>query len=149
MIVNFQGYLQDPRLVSGQHGYLAQCPGAASSCPTCGQFRDLQETVSDLQRLVTELSTRLTSAEARVTQLESCECSKSCHVPGEAGGTRRHHDTWSQGCDTCTCEGGLTTCAPVTCPPAPCAQPDPPGEGECCPTCGGRNKLSDTKASIM
>lgn len=98
----FKGYLQDPRLVSGHHGYLLQCPDHPSSCPTCGQFRDLQQTVTELQRLVTELSLRLNTAEARVTELETCECSKSCLVPGEEIGVRKHHDTWRRGCDTCT-----------------------------------------------
>ena len=136
LTINFQGYLQDPRLVAGHHGYLLQCPEHTSSCPTCGQFRDLQETVTQLQSLVTQLSVRLTTAEARVQELETCECSKSCEVEGEEM-MRRHHDTWRRGCDTCTCAGGNTTCVPLTCPPTDCAVPDPPGEGECCPKCGG------------
>ena len=94
--------------------------------------------MTQLQRLVTDLSERLTSAEARVAELETCECSKSCEVEGEET-QRRHHDTWRRGCDTCTCTGGITTCAPITCPATDCAVPDPPGEGECCPKCGGED----------
>ena len=134
--------------MSGHHGYLLQCPDHGSSCPTCGQFRDLQETVTQLQRLVTELSVRLSTAEARVTELETCECSKSCLVPGDEIGVRKHHDTWRRGCDTCTCDGGLTSCAPLTCPPTDCAAPDPPGEGECCPKCGGESTLHSNKFII-
>ena len=128
-----QGYLQDTRLVAGHHGYLLQCPHAESTCPTCGQFRELQAAVAELQRTVAQLSAQLGAAESRVAQLETCECAKPCAVEGARA--RRHLDTWRQGCEECTCEAGRTSCSPVTCPPADCAEPDPPRAGQCCPTC--------------
>lgn len=55
----FQGTLQDVRLVSGPHGYLAQCPGLDSECPTCGQFALLQATVQELTTHIHDLSLKV------------------------------------------------------------------------------------------
>lgn len=55
-----QGTLQDVRLVSGPHGYLAQCPGLDSECPTCGQFSLLQATVQELTTHIHDLSLKVT-----------------------------------------------------------------------------------------
>ena len=128
----FKGYLQETRLVSGPHGVLLQCPDTDTACPTCGQFSDLQDSVTNMQQLIVELSARLETAETRIKELERCECSQSC-------GERRHLETWRQGCEDCTCQDGLTHCAPVSCPPPACARPDPPAPGSCCPTC--RSKI--------
>lgn len=43
--MQFQGVLQDVRLISGPHGYLNQCPQLDAGCPTCGQFTTLLDTV--------------------------------------------------------------------------------------------------------
>lgn len=57
--MSFQGSLQDVRLVSGPHGYLAQCPGLDSECPTCGQFALLQATVQELTTHIHDLSLKV------------------------------------------------------------------------------------------
>lgn len=54
-----QGALQEVRLVSGPHGYLAQCPGLDSECPTCGQFALLQATVQELTTHIHDLSLKV------------------------------------------------------------------------------------------
>lgn len=59
--IHLQGTLQDVRLVSGPHGYLAQCPGLDSECPTCGQFSLLQATVQELTTHIHDLSLKVTS----------------------------------------------------------------------------------------
>ena len=133
--------------MAGHHGYLLQCPHAESTCPTCGQFRELQAAVAELQRTVAQLSAQLGAAESRVAQLETCECAKSCAVEGARA--RRHLDTWRQGCEECACEAGRTSCSPVTCPPADCAEPDPPRAGQCCPTCRSEYYLPTYPHSVL
>lgn len=59
MMSIFQGTLQEVRLVSGPHGYLAQCPGLDSECPTCGQFALLQATVQELTTHIHDLSLKV------------------------------------------------------------------------------------------
>jgi len=129
----FKGYLQETRMVAGHHGYLVQCPNSDSSCPTCGQFKQLEDTVSQLQQYIKELNSRLSKAEEKISELEDCECSKSCMLPSK--GIKRHHEQWTNGCDNCTCNGGEVECAPIICPDVKCSKPDPPPPGGCCSTC--------------
>nr|CAJ2313428.1 protein kinase C-binding protein NELL1-like [Metisa plana] len=127
----FKGALQEVRLVSGPHGYLAQCPGLDSECPTCGQFALLQATVQELTAHLHDLSLKLVGAEARLARLEQCDCQKSCFSNGTV-----HADgaTWQRDCNRCSCVHGEITCRPVECDRADCKNPvlHP---GECCPTC--------------
>ena len=57
--VTIQGYLQETRLVAGHHGYLAQCPTSDSSCPTCGQFKELEDSVNKLKSYIQDLHNRV------------------------------------------------------------------------------------------
>ncbi|XP_050561369.1 protein kinase C-binding protein NELL1 isoform X1 [Spodoptera frugiperda] len=127
----FKGTLQEVRLVSGPHGYLAQCPGLDSECPTCGQFALLQATVQELTTHIHDLSLKLVGTEARLARLEQCDCQKSCFSNGTV-----HADgaTWQRDCNRCSCVHGEITCRPVECDRAECKNPvlHP---GECCPTC--------------
>ncbi|KAG6453544.1 hypothetical protein O3G_MSEX008217 [Manduca sexta] len=127
----FKGTLQEVRLVSGPHGYLAQCPGLDSECPTCGQFALLQATVQELTTHIHDLSLKLVGTEARLARLEQCDCQKSCYSNGTV-----HADgaTWQRDCNRCSCVHGEITCRPVECDRAECKNPvlHP---GECCPTC--------------
>ncbi|CAG9563346.1 unnamed protein product [Danaus chrysippus] len=127
----FKGTLQDVRLVSGPHGYLVQCPGLDSECPTCGQFSLLQATVQELTSHIHDLSLKLVGTEARLARLEQCDCQKSCYSNGTV-----HADgaTWQKDCNRCSCVHGEITCRPVECDRAECKNPvlHP---GECCPTC--------------
>ncbi|CAH2063103.1 unnamed protein product, partial [Iphiclides podalirius] len=127
----FKGTLQDVRLVSGPHGYLVQCPGLDSECPTCGQFALLQATVQELTSHIHDLSLKLVGAEARLARLEQCDCQKSCYSNGTV-----HADgaTWQRDCNRCSCVHGEITCRPVECDRVECKNPvlHP---GECCPTC--------------
>ncbi|XP_037967933.2 protein kinase C-binding protein NELL1 isoform X2 [Plutella xylostella] len=127
----FKGILQDVRLVSGPHGYLAQCPGLDSECPTCGQFALLQATVQELTAHIHDLSLKLVGTESRLARLEQCDCQKSCYSNGTV-----HADgaTWQKDCNRCSCVHGEITCRPVECDRADCKNPvlHP---GECCPTC--------------
>ncbi|KAK0073989.1 hypothetical protein PV325_008917, partial [Microctonus aethiopoides] len=52
------GALQDVKLIPGAHGYLSQCPQLDTSCPTCGQFSILQNTVEQLLHNLNELTHR-------------------------------------------------------------------------------------------
>lgn len=61
MISATQGALQDVKLIAGPHGYLSQCPQLDSSCPTCGQFSTLQNTVERLLDNVKELTHRVSN----------------------------------------------------------------------------------------
>ncbi|GBP07047.1 Protein kinase C-binding protein NELL1 [Eumeta japonica] len=134
----FKGTLQEVRLVSGPHGYLAQCPGLDSECPTCGQFALLQATVQELTGHLHDLSLKLVGAEARLARLEQCDCQKSCFSNGTV-----HADgaTWQRDCNRCSCVHGEITCRPVECDRADCKNPvlHP---GECCPTCLTLSNLS-------
>ncbi|VVC89806.1 unnamed protein product [Leptidea sinapis] len=127
----FKGTLQDVRLVSGPHGYLVQCPGLDSECPTCGQFALLQATVQELTSHIHDLSLKLVGTEARLSRLEQCDCQKSCYSNGTV-----HADgaTWQKDCNRCSCVHGEIKCRPVECDRAECKNPvlHP---GECCPTC--------------
>ncbi|KYN34519.1 Protein kinase C-binding protein NELL1 [Trachymyrmex septentrionalis] len=127
----FKGALQDVKLIAGPHGYLSQCPQLDSSCPTCGQFSILQNTVEQLMHNLNELTRRLAAAEGRISKVEECECQKSCRVNGTI-----HDDgeSWSKGCQHCSCLHGEVECKPTFCPPVTCKNPIIP-EGQCCPIC--------------
>ncbi|XP_015834978.1 protein kinase C-binding protein NELL1 isoform X2 [Tribolium castaneum] len=128
---HFKGAMQDVRLIGGPHGYLSLCPSLDSTCPTCGQFSLLQNTVQELTRHLQELSERLVAAEGRISKVEECDCQKSCHVNGTV-----HADgaTWQRGCDLCACVHGEVQCRPVECPELPCKHPVNIS-GECCQSC--------------
>jgi len=64
MIFAPQGALQDVKLIAGPHGYLSQCPQLDSSCPTCGQFSILQNTVEQLMHNLNELTRRVSNSYA-------------------------------------------------------------------------------------
>ncbi|XP_077296655.1 protein kinase C-binding protein NELL2-like [Arctopsyche grandis] len=127
----FKGAFQDVRLISGPHGYLTQCPGLDSECPTCGQFSLLQATVQELTSHIHEISKKLIEHEERLRIKEECDCQKSCFVNGTI-----HADgaTWQKDCNKCACVHGEISCRPVECAPALCRNPvlHP---GDCCPTC--------------
>ncbi|KYM83336.1 Protein kinase C-binding protein NELL1 [Atta colombica] len=127
----FKGALQDVKLIAGPHGYLSQCPQLDSSCPTCGQFSILQNTVEQLMHNLNELTRRLAAAEGRISKVEECECQKSCRVNGTI-----HDDgeSWSKGCQHCSCLHGEVECKPTFCTPVTCKNPIIP-EGQCCPIC--------------
>ncbi|KAK9708476.1 von Willebrand factor type C domain [Popillia japonica] len=127
----FKGAMQDVRLIPGPLGYLSSCPKLDSSCPTCGQFSLLQDTVQELTRHLKELSERLVAAEGRINKVEECDCQKSCFFNGTV-----HADgaTWQRDCDLCTCVHGEVECRPVECPVLNCKNPVKK-ESECCQTC--------------
>ncbi|XP_065158620.1 protein kinase C-binding protein NELL1-like isoform X2 [Atheta coriaria] len=127
----FKGAMQDVRLITGPHGYLSLCPSLDSTCPTCGQFSLLQNTVLELTRHLEELSERLVAAEGRIGKVEECDCPKSCWVNNTL-----HPDgaTWEQDCDLCTCVHGDVQCRPVECPILTCKKPVNK-TGECCQSC--------------
>lgn len=63
------------KLIPGPHGYLSQCPQLDSSCPTCGQFSILQNTVEQLMHNLNELTRRVSSVrhlERRITSDTRC-----------------------------------------------------------------------------
>ena len=95
-------FLQEPRLVVGHHRFLRQCPTTDSSCPTCGQFQTLEETVNMMQRHILQLTARLEQAETKLEVLETCECSVGCSVEGL--GSRTHGQTWEADCQSCHCK---------------------------------------------
>ncbi|XP_049825939.1 protein kinase C-binding protein NELL2-like isoform X2 [Aethina tumida] len=130
---HFKGAMQDVRLIGGPHGYLSQCPRLDSSCPTCGQFSLLQNTVQELTRHLQELSERLVAAEGRITALEDCDCQKSCHHPDD-GTIHADGATWQRNCDLCSCVHGKIECHPVECPEVHCKHPVKLKE-ECCHSC--------------
>nr|XP_033332762.1 protein kinase C-binding protein NELL1-like isoform X1 [Megalopta genalis] len=127
----FKGALQDVKLIPGPHGYLSQCPQLDSSCPTCGQFSILQNTVEQLMDNLNELTRRLAAAEGRISKVEECECQKSCRANGTV-----HEDgaTWEKGCQQCSCVHGEIECRPTPCAPVTCKHPVLP-QGQCCPIC--------------
>ncbi|KAK0176776.1 hypothetical protein PV328_000881 [Microctonus aethiopoides] len=125
------GALQDVKLIPGAHGYLSQCPQLDTSCPTCGQFSILQNTVEQLLHNLNELTHRLAAAEGRINKVEECECQKSCRENGTV-----HEDgaTWEEGCQQCSCIHGEIECRPTPCATVACKHPVIP-QGECCPVC--------------
>ncbi|XP_078036640.1 protein kinase C-binding protein NELL1 isoform X2 [Augochlora pura] len=127
----FKGALQDVKLIPGPHGYLSQCPQLDSSCPTCGQFSILQNTVEQLMHNLNELTRRLAAAEGRISKVEECECQKSCRANGTV-----HEDgaTWEKGCQQCSCVHGEIECRPTPCAPVTCKHPVL-SPGQCCPIC--------------
>ncbi|KAL1116125.1 hypothetical protein AAG570_005620 [Ranatra chinensis] len=126
-----QGGLQDVKIVGGGHGYLGQCPQLDATCPTCGQFNTLEDTVHRLTARINKLSARLELAEGRISKVEECDCQKSCSINGSV-----HADgaTWQHNCEICSCVHGDVECRPVQCPKIECKKPvlNP---GQCCPTC--------------
>ncbi|XP_034938138.1 protein kinase C-binding protein NELL1-like isoform X2 [Chelonus insularis] len=127
----FKGALQDVKLIPGAHGYLSQCPQLDTSCPTCGQFSILQNTVEQLMHNLNELTHRLAAAEGRISKVEECECQKSCSANGT---THEDGSTWEKGCERCSCVHGEIECKPTPCAPVNCKHPVIP-QGQCCPIC--------------
>ncbi|KOC65305.1 Protein kinase C-binding protein NELL1, partial [Habropoda laboriosa] len=127
----FKGALQDVKLIPGPHGYLSQCPQLDSSCPTCGEYSILQNTVEQLKHYVKDLTRRLATAEGKISKVEECECQKSCRANGTV-----HEDgaTWEKGCQQCSCVHGEIECRPTPCAPVTCKNPVIP-PGQCCPIC--------------
>ncbi|XP_041972767.1 protein kinase C-binding protein NELL1-like [Aricia agestis] len=127
----FKGSLQDVRLVGGPHGYLRQCPGMDSVCPTCGQFSLLQATVVQLAETLRQTNLKIDELQERLAKLEECDCQKSCYFNGTL-----HPDgsSWQKDCNVCSCVHGNITCRPVECGKVGCKNPviNP---GDCCPTC--------------
>ncbi|KAF4524544.1 hypothetical protein B566_EDAN002818 [Ephemera danica] len=119
------------RVVAGPHGYLSQCPHLDSSCPTCGQYLLLENTVQQLTKHLHRVTQELAATVARVSKLEECDCQKSCRVNGSV-----HADgaTWQRDCELCACVRGEVQCRPVQCPPITCKHPEM-APGECCPSC--------------
>ena len=75
-------------------------------CPTCGEFRKLQSSVSELQyqylHYIQKLEEKLEAVEARLAKVEACDCHKSCRLPG--GLVREDGASWSDDkCQLCSC----------------------------------------------
>ncbi|KAG5897029.1 hypothetical protein JTB14_021751 [Gonioctena quinquepunctata] len=123
--------MQNVFLISGPYGYLKSCPELDSTCPSCGQFFQLQNTVQELTRHLQQLSERLVAAESRISKVEECDCHKSCHLNGTiyADGQK-----WQNECDLCSCVHGEVECHPVKCPDLPCKYPVLK-VGDCCHSC--------------
>lgn len=64
----FQGVLQDVRIIPGPHGYLHQCPQLDTSCPTCGQFSQLQSAVEQLTRRLSQLNERVSTVWGNINE---------------------------------------------------------------------------------
>ena len=59
-LFNFQGYIQNFHLVSGKtNAHSMQCPMVDTECPTCGEFRSMQELVRNMQLEYLQEITRL------------------------------------------------------------------------------------------
>lgn len=55
-----QGYIQNFHLVSGKtNAHSMQCPMVDTECPTCGEFRSMQELVRNMQLEYQQEITRL------------------------------------------------------------------------------------------
>ena len=103
-----QGYLQNFYVVSGQqNGHRHQCPSTTDlACPTCGEFRQLQDVVKSMQEQYLQhiqlLEKRLEATEARLSKVEECDCHKSCRLPG--GLIKEDGASWSSDqCQLCSC----------------------------------------------
>lgn len=59
LIFNIQGELQDVHLLPGPYGYLLQCEHMDSTCPTCGQFLQLQSFIMELQQNLSQLNLKV------------------------------------------------------------------------------------------
>lgn len=68
---HLQGFIQDTYIVGGRFGYLNQCPGAKTVCPTCGQVHLLEQKYSDLSTVVNELKTIVSTIAAFGTAISS------------------------------------------------------------------------------
>lgn len=136
----YKGYIQNFFVVSGQNGHGFQCPTVDLDCPTCGEFRNLQNSVQALQdqylREIQQLRQRLEATEDRLSKVEECDCHKSCPMPD--GIVHKDGASWSSDqCQLCSCVRGVVTCRPPSCPTLNCTDPNPPdpSRGICCPSC--------------
>ena len=151
-------------IVAGPNGHVLQCPQLDSFCPTCGQFRHLQNSIELLQQTVSELTRRvsgllmditkdihfkmkyqsynffllqLQETEYRLSNLPSCKCSKHCIVNGVPKVDGEIWPSPNNTCDDCTCSDGVISCYKRSCPVPECKKPADPDQskGECCPYC--------------
>ena len=102
----FQGYIQNLFVVPGPNGHRLQCPSTKDlACPTCGEFRGLQDVVQSMQdqylKQIQLLEQRLQATEDRLSKVEECDCHKSCRLPG--GLIREDGASWSDQCQLCSC----------------------------------------------
>jgi len=117
----YKGYIQDFQLVSGVvNAHSMQCPQSDTECPTCGEFRSVQQTLRKMEetfsRELAELRQKLAESEKKISKLEECECTKSCRLEG--GIVRQDGSTWAQddSCQTCSCSQGKVICESPQCP---------------------------------
>ena len=98
-------------------------------CPTCGQFKALQNSVIRLENVIQKLTQRvsllqrditpelvfgwksiflwqLIETELRLQSVEECDCFKSCSVNGSL---HPEGSTWKQDCDICSCVVSIST----------------------------------------
>lgn len=92
-------------MVPGPNGHKLQCPLNDLACPTCGEFRGLQDVVASMQeqylKQIQLLEQRLQATEDRLSKVEECDCHKSCRLPG--GLIREDGASWSDQCQLCSC----------------------------------------------
>ncbi|XP_050392092.1 protein kinase C-binding protein NELL1 isoform X1 [Patella vulgata] len=128
----FRGSLYDVKIVTQAHGYLLQCPNQNTDCPTCAQYKDMEQKIEEMYSLYKNMSNKLLKAEERISGLEQCECSKSCY---DNGTIHKEGEMWEKDkCTRCSCRNGSIHCGSVDCPLVKCSKPVY-RDGTCCPFC--------------
>lgn len=116
----FRGALQDVKIVTKSHGFLAQCPDQDTNCPTCAQHQQLQKMYEKMQTDIQKLNKKLLQAEERLLNLEQCPC----HYCYHNGTIRKEGERWSPNkCTICICKNATVECKRRDCSKYDCPNP--------------------------
>jgi len=56
--------MQNVQIIAKPDGHRVQCPKVEPTCPSCGEFRELQNTLRLLERRITELEEKVCLVES-------------------------------------------------------------------------------------
>nr|XP_027204344.1 protein kinase C-binding protein NELL2-like [Dermatophagoides pteronyssinus] len=111
----YKGYIGDLRIISSANGFRIQCPSdLGAACPTCGQFKELKDSINYLENTVKYLTEKLLMMEQRLSNREQqCECLRSCYMNGTK---YMDGNEWisNDNCHRCRCSAGSIACYPMT-----------------------------------
>ncbi|KAL8222564.1 UNVERIFIED_CONTAM: hypothetical protein K2H54_077444, partial [Gekko kuhli] len=133
---------QNPVAVPGEC-----CPKCTGACLYQGRlyqsgetFPSLQESCQSCRCLAEVVTCQLKPCPQQCTHPlpptapACCPACESCLYEGQKHANRQTFTPPSEPCQRCSCLHGNVACAPLACPPAPCASPVH-RPGQCCPEC--------------
>ncbi|KAH9497372.1 Thrombospondin N-terminal -like domains containing protein, partial [Dermatophagoides farinae] len=109
----YKGYIGDIRIISSVNGFRTQCPSdLGAACPTCGQFKELKDSIDHLENTVKYLTEKLLMMEQRLsksTTTTTTKCTCTCYMNGTKYLNGQEWNS-NDNCHHCRCLDGSVTC---------------------------------------